>query len=125
MIINVSGSFQTAQIDRIQLNQFDDYSIRLVAFHAIFTSKADLGIYKLCTNLIDRENGNSERILAYIRLDKRQAALDFTPTQILWYKLRFKDISSAVVKLQSTVSDQEVLFTDFACQFEVIKNARF
>lgn len=123
MIINIAGTTQLADIERIQLNQFDAYSIRLIAFHAIFTSKTDFGIYKLCSNLIDREKGNSERILAYIRLDKRQAVLDFTPTQIVWYKLRFKDISSAVFKLQSIVSDEEVYFTNFACQFEVIKDA--
>ena len=119
MIINVSGSFQSAQIDRIQLNQFDDYSIRLIAFHAIFTSKADLGIYKLCTNLIDRENGSSERILAYIRLDKRQAALDFTPTQTIWYKLRLHDFSSSDIKLTSITSDEELFFSEFSCQFEI------
>ena len=124
MIINISGNTQPTQINSIQLNQFDDYSIRLIAFHAIFTSKADFGIYQLCTNLIDRERGNSHRILAYIRLDKRQTVLDFTPTQSVWYKLRFKDISSAVFRLQSTVSDDEVFFTNFACQFEIIKNAR-
>ena len=124
MIINISGSSLPTPINRIQLNQFDAYSIRLIAFHANFTSKADFGIYQLCTNLIDRESGNSQRILAYIRLDKRQSFLDFTPLQTVWYKLRFKDISSAVFKLKSTVSDDEVFFTDFACQFEVIRNAR-
>ena len=124
MILNISGFSAPFQINRIELKPCQRYKIRLIDLHAIFTEKADAGIYQICSNLIDRENGNSDRILAYIRLDRRQTSIDFTPTQIIWYKLRLHDFSSSDIKLKSITSDKEVLFSEFSCQFEITENGR-
>ena len=119
MIINISGKTSPFKFERIELKAFRPYKIRLINLHAIFTSKADAGIYKISTNLIDRENGNSDRILAYVRLDRKQTFLDFTPTQTIWYKLRLHDFSSSDIKLTSITSDEELFFSEFSCQFEI------
>ena len=119
MIINISGKTSPFKFERIELKAFRPYKIRLINLHAIFTSKADAGIYQISTNLIDRENGNSDRILAYVRLDRKQTFLDFTPTQTIWYKLRLHDFSSSDIKLTSITSDTELFFSEFSCQFEI------
>ena len=124
MIINISGQTSPFKFGRIELKAFRPYKIRLINLHAILTSKADAGIYQISTNLIDRENGNSDRILAYVRLDRKQTFLDFTPTQIIWYKLRLHDFSSSEIKLKSIISDEELFFAEFSCQFE-IEDGRF
>ena len=118
MIVNISGSKSPYKFNRIDLSPFRNYKIRLLDLHAIFTSKADAGIYQICTNIIDRENGNS-RILAYVRLDRKQTFLDFTPTQSIWYKLRLHDFSSSDIKLKSIISGEEIFFSEFSCQFEI------
>ena len=119
MIINISGKTSPFKFERIQLKTFRPYKIRLINLHAILTSKADAGIYQISTNLIDRENGNSDRILAYVRLDRKQTFLDFTPTQTIWYKLRLHDFSYSDIKLTSITSDEELFFSEFSCQFEI------
>lgn len=124
MILNISGSQQPTKFERVQLDQFTQYRARFISLHANFTSKADAGIYQLSTNIIDREKGNSNRIIAFIRLERKQIHLEFTPTHSIWYKLRFKDISSAHFKLKSIASDEEVFFAEFACQIEICENAR-
>ena len=124
MIVNVSGTNSPFKMNLISLNGFKRYKIRLLALHLCFLSKADAGIYKICTNLIDRENGNSERILAYVRLERRQTVLDFTPTHCIWYKLRFTDFSSSFIKLSSVRSDEEIFFSEFSAQFEITDDER-
>ena len=119
MIINISGKISPFKFERIELKVFRPYKIRLINLHAIFTSKADAGIYQISTNLIDRENGNSDRILAYVRLERKQTFLDCTPTQTIWYKLRLHDFSSSDIKLTSITSDTELFFSEFSCQFEI------
>ena len=124
MIINISGSSAPFKFNRVELKPFKNYNIRLLDLHAIFTSKADAGIYKICTNIIDRENGNSDRILAYVRLDRKQTYLDLTPTHGIWYKLRLHELSSSDVKLKSIARDEEIFFSEFSCQFEIKENVR-
>ena len=124
MILNISGFSAPFKFNRIELKPCQVYQIRLIALHGIFTEKAEAGIYQLSSNLIDRENGNSERILAYIRLNRKQTSLDFTPTQIIWYKLRLHDFSSSDIKLKSITSDEEIYFSEFSCQFEIRDNGR-
>ena len=119
MIINISGKSSPFKFERIELKAFRRYKIRLINLHAILTSKADAGIYQISTNIIDRENGNSDRILTYVRLDRKQTFLDFTPTQTIWYKLRLHDFSSSDIKLTSITSDEELFFSEFSCQFEI------
>ena len=124
MIVNISGSKSPYKFNRIDLKPFRNYKIRLLDLHAIFTSRVEAGIYQICTNIIDRENGNSDRILAYVRLERKQTFLDLTPTQIIWYKLRLHDFSSSEIKLKSIISDEELFFAEFSCQFE-IEDGRF
>ena len=119
MIVNISGSTSPFKFNRVDLKPFRSYKIRLLDLHAIFTSKANAGIYQICTNLIDRENGNSDRILAYVRLERKQTCLDFTPTQIIWYKLRLHEFSASEIKLKPITSDEEIFFSEFSCQFEI------
>lgn len=124
MILNISGFSAPFKFNRIELNQFRRYKIRLISLHATFTRKAEAGIYQICTNIIDRENGNSDRVLAYVRLDRKQTFLDFTPTQSIWYKLRLHEFSSSDIKLKSITSDEELFFSEFSCQFEITENGR-
>ena len=124
MILNISGFSAPFKFNRIELKPCQKYQIRLIDIHAIFTEKAEAGIYQLSSNLIDRENGNSERILTYIRLNRKQTSLDFTPTQKIWYKLRLHDFSSTDIKLKSIKSDEEIYFSEFSCQFEIRDNGR-
>ena len=124
MILNISGFSAPFKFNRLELKQYRRYKIRLIELHAIFSQKADAGIYKICTNMIDRENGNSDRVLAYVRLDRKQIFLDFTPTQTIWYKLRLHDIFSSDIKLKSITSDDELFFSEFSCQFEIQENGR-
>ena len=124
MILNISGSNAPYRFNRVELRQYRKYKIRLLDFHAIFTSKADAGIYQLCTNIIEREHGNSDRFLAYVRLDRKQTHLDLTPTQLIWYKLRLLDFSSSDIKLKSISTDEEIFFSELSCQFEIEENAR-
>ena len=124
MIINVEGKDSPYSINRIELGQFNPFSIRLIAIHGIISSYIHGGIYKICSNLIDRENGNSERVLAYLRLGRKSHILDFTPTQKLWYKLRWSDFSELELTLHSIATDEKVYFSELACQFEIIEDER-
>ena len=124
MILNITGSTSPFKFNRIELRRYRRYKIRLVDLHANFASKADAGIYQLCTNIIDREHGNSDRILAFVRLDRKQTQLDFTPTQLIWYKLRLLDFASSDIKLKSISKDKEIFFTELSCQFEIQQDAR-
>ena len=124
MILNISGFSAPFKFNRIELKQFRRYKIRLISLHAIFTHKAEAGVYQICTNIIECESGNSDRILAYVRLNRKQTFLDFTPTQILWYKLRLHDFSSSDIKLKSITSDEEIVFSEFSCQLEITENGR-
>ena len=116
MIINIDDK---NIFNRIILEPSGKYSLRLISLHAIISSYVPAGIYKICTNLIDRENGNSDRILAYVRFDRKQHTVDFTPTQSVWYKLRWLDISVADVYIKSMKTDEKLSFSAFACQLEV------
>ena len=124
MILNISGFSAPFQFNRIELKQFRRYKIRLISLHATFTRKAEAGIYQICTNIIDRENGNSDRVLAYVRLDRKKTTLDYTPTQSIWYKLRLHEFSTSDIKLKSITSDEELFFSEFSCQFEIVENGR-
>ena len=124
MILNISGFSAPFKFNRVELKQYRRYKIRLIELHAIFSRKAEAGIYKICTNMIDREDGNSDRVLAYVRLERKQIFLDFTPTQTIWYKLRLHDLSSSDIKLKSITSDDELFFSEFSCQFEIQENGR-
>lgn len=125
MILNITGTNSPFDIQRLRLKPFESYSIRLISLHALISSYVSAGIYKISSNIINRENGNSERILAYVRLDRKQHVLDFTPTQIVWYKLRVHDTSTADINLQSIAKDENLIFSEFACQFEIIEDERF
>ena len=125
MIINVEGKNSPYTVNRIELEQFGRYIIRLIALHGIISSYVHGGVYKICSNLIDRENGSSDRVLAYVRLDRKTHNLEFTPTQNLWYKLRLSDFSALEVTLQSITTDEKIYFSEFACQFEIINDERF
>ena len=125
MIINVEGKNSPFAVHRIELEQFGRYSIRLIAIHGVISSYVHGGVYKICSNLIDRENGNSERVLAYLRLDRKTHILEFTPTLNIWYKLRLTDFSSLDVTLHSITTDEKIYFSEFACQFEIIEDERF
>ena len=124
MIINVCGSNSPYHISRVELDSYRGYIIRLIAFNAVFSSKAEAGIYKICTNLIERENGNSDRVLAYIHLDRKQTVLEFVPIQSCWYKLRLRDISFAEINIQPIESNINLNFKELACQFEIKQDAR-
>ena len=124
MILNIHGNSSPYLVNRIQFNQFRTYSIRLVLFRGVISSYVPGGIYKLCSNVIDREVGNSERILTYIRLNRKSHTVDFTPTQSVWYKLRLLDFSSLELNLQSIASDEKIIFSEFCCQFEIQENER-
>ena len=124
MILNIEGINSPFQVQRLALDPFCKYSIRLIALHAVISSYVSAGIYKVCTNLIDLENGNSDRILGYTRLDRKAHVISFTPTQHVWYKLRWADITMAEISLQSIATDKILDFSEFACQFEVIKDER-
>ena len=124
MIVNISGHNSPFKFERITLKQFRRYKIRLLTLNVNFTTKANAGIYKLTTNIIERGDGNSERILAYIRLNRKQISLDFTPSQVVWYKLRVNDFSTTDIKLQSIESNESLFFTDFAAQFEILRDER-
>ena len=124
MIINISGSHSPFPVTRIEFDRNQKYLIRLVSLHTVIASFTPSGIYKICTNLIERENGNSDRVIAYIHLNKSQNVIAYVPPQSVWYKLRLHDISSADIKLESVITDTKLIFKEFACRFEVIENAR-
>ena len=124
MILNIEGKNSPFRFNRLELNQFSRYTIRLIALNAVISSYVPGGIYKISSNLIDRESGNSQRILAYILLDRKQNIITFTPTQKCWYKMRLLDISSADIKIESISSDVKLTFSEFSCQFEVKENER-
>ena len=122
MILNITGTASPFDIQRLRLRPFETYSIRLISLHAIISSHVAAGIYKICSNMIDRENGNSDRVLGYVRLDRKQYTIDFTPTQIVWYKLRLHDTQMADINLHSIDKDEKLIFSSFACQFEIISD---
>ena len=124
MIINICGTHSPFPVTRIEFDRNQNYSIRLVSLQAVIASYTPSGIYKICTNLIEREHGNSDRVIAYIHLDKKQSVIAYVPPESVWYKLRLHDISSADIKLESIITDTKLFFKEFACRFEVIKNAR-
>ena len=74
--------------------------------------------------MIDRENGNSDRVLAYVRLERKQYTLDFVPAQCVWYKLRLHDTSTADIILQSIAKGENINFSEFSCQFEIVEDDR-
>ena len=124
MIVNISGKSSPFQFNRIRLDQFKQYKLRLISLHATFTTKADAGIYKLSTNLIERDDGNLERILAFVRLNRKQITLDFTPTQLVWYKLRLQEFSMSDIKLSSITTEENQIFSEFAIQLEIVRDER-
>ena len=124
MIINIEGKNSPFSVQRIVLEPFCRYSIRLIALQARINSYVPAGIYKVCTNLIERENGNLDRILGYAHLDRKAHMINFTPTQPIWYKLRLVDISMIDIHLQAIATDQKLDLSELACQFEIIKDER-
>ena len=124
MIINVFGSNPPYSFNRILLNPQKTFLIRFISIHGILSSGSDSSIYKLCTNLIEREEGNSERVITYLRLEKRENVIDYVPQLSLWYKLRLHDLNSAEFNLESILSNKKLSFKEFSCQFEINENAR-
>ena len=74
--------------------------------------------------MIEREEGNSERVITYLRLEKRENVIDYVPQLSLWYKLRLHDLNSAEFNLESILSNKKLSFKEFSCQFEINENAR-
>ena len=124
MILNIEGTNSPFTIQRFFLEPFCGYSIRLIALHALIASSVSAGVYKVCTNMIDREIGNSNRSFCYVRLDRKAHVIDITPTQPVWYKLRWLDTVMADIHLQSITTDEKLVFSQFACQVEIVKNER-
>ena len=124
MIINIEGKNSPYVIKRIECDNFRHYSLRLISLNGIISSYVHGGLYKIETNIIDREGGNSDRVLAYFRLNRKSHLVDYTPTQLVWYKLRLSDFSSLDINLRSITSDEKLYFSEFACQLELIKDER-
>ena len=119
MILNIEGLNSPFLINRVQLEPYCEYKIRLISLHAQLSEKVPAGIYKLTTNLIERELGSTSKILSYLTFDERKRLITFCPRTKIWYKLKRKDFSTADVKLFSLTSDRELFFDQFSCQFEI------
>ena len=124
MILNIEGKNSPFQITRLELRQFKQYSIRLISIHGIISSYVNSGVYKITSNIIDREHGNSERVFGYVYLQRKTHVLEYEPVQSLWYKLRITDFSSLELKLTSVGTGEKLLFSEFCCQLEVQENER-
>ena len=121
MILNLLGKHNPLVFDRIQLNPYCSYKIRLISYNAVLSSKPSIGIYKLTTNLTERELGSSSRILAFFVIEDRSKIITFNPKSEIWFKLRLQDFSTAEVKLSSLTSDAELFFEEFSCQLEILE----
>lgn len=125
MIVNVEGATSPFSVNRLELRQFRRYSIRLISIHGVISSFVKAGIYKICSNLIDREFGNSERVFGYLYLARKTHVLEYTPTQAVWYKLRLADFSSLELTLTPIKADEKLIFSEFSCQLEIKEDERF
>ena len=121
MILSLQGSKTPFKIERVQLDTYSDYRIRLISLNGLLTAKPSYGVYKITTNLIQRELGSTSRVLAFYIIDERKKIVTFTPQSKNWFKLKRKDFSSADVKLTSLTSDEELFFDEFSCQFEILE----
>ena len=119
MILNLQGVNNPFIINRVQLNPYSDYKIRLISLNVLLSERPSIGIYKLTTNMIERELGSTSRILAFFVIDERKRLITFVPRKKNWFKLRTKDFFSADIKLSSLTSDTELFFEEFACQFKI------
>ena len=121
MILNLLGKQNPLVFDRIQLNPYCCYKIRLISYNAVLSVKPTIGIYKLTTDLTERELGSTSRILAFFIIEDRSKIVTFNPEAKVWFKLRVKDFSTAEVKLSSLASDAELFFEEFSCQLEILE----
>ena len=92
----------------------------MVSFRGILQSQlARDGIYRLQTNMIDRDQFNQHQDITFTALRRGTTYMEIQPTQSVKYKLRFHDFSTAVVTLYEIDSAQKLQFKSGALQFEI------
>ena len=121
MMLNISSTSNSPfSIEDVKLPFNKVFNVTLINIVGILkTPVKRSGIYKITTNLIQREDGNIHRILAYVYIGRNSSYINFTPTHLLKYKLRLYDFNSADITLSSESTDEKLLFTEFSCQLEV------
>ena len=119
MLLNFSGATSPYSIERVELPPFRPHKLRVLSILGMLREYATPGLYKITCDLIEREPGNQHKILGFVIINRKQLFIEFQPTHSIWYKLRYHEISFADVKIQSTKTDEILIFDEFSIQFEV------
>ena len=119
MLLNIYGSNSPYSIERVSLPCFRPHKVRVISIKGVLSEYARSGLYKITCDLIQSEPGNPHRILGFVVMNHKQLVLMFQPTQPLWYKLRYQEIISAEIKIQSVSTDELIIFDEFSLQLEV------
>jgi len=122
MIVNFCTSDYISQhkLDPILFNENLNWEFSVINFVAVFKKPVKYeGIYELSTNMIQRDDGNLPRAIAYMFITTGSSHVVFSPTQKLCYKLRFHDLSNTVFNFRAVGTNETVDFAEVAFQIEI------
>ena len=122
MIVNFcsSNSKGVYELDHVLFDENLRWEFSLLNFVGVFKGRIKHeGIYELSTNMIERDDGNLPRAIAYLFISTDSSHVTLSPTQKLSYKLRFHDLSSTVFNLRAIATNDIVSFSEVAFQIEI------
>ena len=104
----------------IQLDEDKIWELSVIKFIGVLDRPLKMdGIYRMRTNMIDRDETNSLQEISYHVLEHDSTYIDIQPTRPIRYKLRFHDFSTAELKFQEINLSNNLIFTSVALQLEI------
>lgn len=102
--------------------QFDDarnWEFTFIKFGILKRKIETRGVYRLSTNLIDRDVCNPKQAISYIGLGRNTTYVELEPTHSLKYNLRFHDFSDVHFIFQEISSEKILDFQSAVIQLEI------
>lgn len=122
MIVNYSSNNPDKFWGQINVKLTDNkpWKFKMLNFMGKFGSKVQTnGVYELSTNMIERDETNCDGVIGYVILDKHDKFLNFQPTHLAAYKIRFTELCSAVFDLRSVSTGENIKFVELGLTIEI------
>ena len=126
MIINLqlktiqTTTGSTHSFPELQFDDASNWEFTFIKFCGILKRKVETrGVYRLSTNLIDRDVSNPDQAISYIGLGRNTTYVELEPTNLLKYKLRFRDFSDVQFNFQEISSEKILEFQSAVIQLEI------
>ena len=122
MIINYSSNDPHKFWGQVNLKLEENtvWNFKLLNFVGKFHSKIkSSGVYEISTNMIERDEANARGVVGYVILDENLKFLNFQPTHLPTYKMRFSELCSTVFDLRSVRTGENLKFEELAFTLEI------